>query len=205
MTTISEVNFRDIYHQICFIAINDNIKHIMNQADFLGAEKANGILAYTYIDYEAGLTFEILCWAVCKEDTLSAFDGNNTVSFKLRGSNVEDCNIVPLTGIECARYQDKIDMVNDVYKCPEGIKFTRGIKDIDSCRNANYPDDILVYLVSEKNQPEGCWVRCTDAKDNHIRGTLLNEPNQDFGVHCGTVIEFGVMKQGDNNICIASL
>ena len=50
------------------------------------------------------------------------------------------------------------------------------------------PDDIAVVLLHDDLQPEQVWVRGDYLAEQEIRGELLNEPNQDFGVHMGDSI-----------------
>lgn len=202
---VNELGFRQMYHRVCFIRSNTKIINVMKNSDFPGKEKANGVLVYGYIDYEAGFTFEVLGWAFCNDNNIVSYDGNETVTIKLRRGSVADSTIILLDKYDDVRYQSKIDRINEGYSCSDNVAVTREIELIDQCRNGDFPDDVLVYLISENNEPEGCWVRCLGINDNHIQGRLLNEPNQDFGFHCGETIEFGIMKQEEAYICVAAL
>lgn len=62
-----------------------------------------------------------------------------------------------------------------------------------------------LYLIHGNNAPEGCWVRCEKIADGMMAGTLLNEPDSDFGVHRGDLISFGIAQQGDRLLCVAVL
>ena len=57
----SEVGFRAFYHNFVTVPIKDNLKAVVK--DFPGADKANYILTYGYIDHTAGLTLEVLATA----------------------------------------------------------------------------------------------------------------------------------------------
>lgn len=63
---------------------------------------------------------------------------------------------------------------------------------LDASRQPLYPDDVLVWLHKNGCHEEGCWVRIDALDDeNHVLfGTLLNEPDQDFGCHEGDRIPF---------------
>ena len=65
-------------------------------------------------------------------------------------------------------------------------------------------DDVLVYLTRDGLKPEGCWVRISGLGDHWIMGTLLNEPDQDFGYHEGEEIAFFVRERGDKSIICCS-
>ncbi len=203
MLTVDNLNFRDMYHEICFLSVNGNISKTMKSSDLPRPKEANGVLVYGYIDHEAGFTFEVLGWGFYDHGKISPFAGNKEVSSKLRRSSVADCIIVFANHVDLSSYQDKIDMVKETYSSTDSVEITRGIESIDNSRNTDYPDDVLVYLLAENKDPEGCWVRCLGVDENEIKGRLLNEPSQNFGVHSGDVIGFGVMSQEDGDICVA--
>jgi hypothetical protein len=51
-------------------------------------------------------------------------------------------------------------------------------------RNERYPDDIRTFLLDPEMRPEAVWVRLErQLAENEFECTLLNEPEQDFGVH----------------------
>ena len=54
----NEVGFRAYYHNYIAVPMKDKLKTVLK--DFPGADKANCILTYGYIDHTAGLTLEIL-------------------------------------------------------------------------------------------------------------------------------------------------
>ena len=75
---------------------------------------------------------------------------------------------------------------------------------LDSSRHPEYPDDLAVFLLHEDHKPERVWVRGGHLSENEIHGTLLNEPNADFGVHCGDSIPIIPYKQEDESIVCVS-
>ena len=48
-------------------------------------------------------------------------------------------------------------------------------------------------------KPEGCWVRINGLSDRRVMGTLLNEPDQDFGYHAGDTIAFFICDDVEGN------
>lgn len=61
---------------------------------------------------------------------------------------------------------------------------------LDGSRDSSSVDDVLVYLLKEGLSPEKCGVRITGLEEHNLKRTLLNEPNQNFGCHCGEEISF---------------
>lgn len=64
----SEVGFRAFYHNFIAVPIKDDLKAVVQ--DFHGADKANYILTYGYIDHIAGLTLEVLATASRHDESL---------------------------------------------------------------------------------------------------------------------------------------
>ena len=200
----NEVGFRAYYHNYIAAPMKDKLKTVLK--DFPGADKANCILTYGYIDHTAGLTLEILA-AGYKSDEGFSFDaGNNEISSKIRiGSVMEDeCYYFDdEDGNLYKRYAEKIDMLES-YSAGDEIEESRTMGFLDSLRSPEYPDDVLVYLLKDGNQPEGCWVRIEALAKHQIVGTLLNEPDQDFGYHEGEKIAFYAQKTEDEKIVLCS-
>ena len=76
---------------------------------------------------------------------------------------------------------------------------------LDACRSPEYPDDVLVYLIQDEKTIEGCWwVRIEGIVERHLKGILLNEPDQDFSRHKGDLIEFFVNQMEDGQIVLCA-
>lgn len=203
---VSELQFRELYKKVCVIDISNRnfIEPIAKY--FQCTNNVNAILAYGYIDHEAGFTFEVLAPAKAINESITIYNGNDEVTFKLRRGSVAECELIDVSELDLSSYEKKINIINDGYVVSEGISLTRDMLFLDECRNEDYPDDVMVVLFHEGYEPEGCWVRCIGAGEKCIRGILLNEPNQDFSVHIYDVIEFGITKTDDNRtMCIALL
>ena len=77
--------------------MKDNLKTVVS--DFPGADKANCILTYGYIDHTAGLILEVFAVAFKNDDGFLFEVGNNEISSKIRiGSIMED---------ECYHFDDE--------------------------------------------------------------------------------------------------
>lgn len=199
-----EYSFRDIYHKICYIELEDD-KLKKFAEEFPNRAEATGILGYGYIDHQAGLTFELLARAKKNIDgSIVGFEGNDKVTFKYRFGSIAECPLMVLEESSfISQYVDKIDMVNDGYKVNEAVAMTREINLIDVCRSPEFPDDVLVVLFKKGNQPEGCWVRCESIGENCLKGVLLNEPNANFNIHAGEIIDFGLVNNENGIMCIS--
>ena len=71
------------------------------------------------------------------------------------------------------------------YDVSEEIEKSREMVFLDGQRHEENVDDVLVYLMRDGLQPEGCWTRISGLGDHWLMGILLNEPGQDFGYHMG--------------------
>ncbi len=95
-------------------------------------------------------------------------------------------------------------MLEKYYSVCESVKESRKMTFLDHLRNTEYPDDVLVYLLKDGNQIEGCWVRIESLVGEQFIGTLLNEPNQDFAYHEGEEIAFAIHQTEDEEIILFS-
>lgn len=200
----NDVGFRAFYHNYTAVPLKDNLKAVIK--DFPGADRANCILTYGYIDHAAGLTLEVLAAAYKSEDGFLFEETNSKVTAKIRiGSIMEDeCYYFDdEDGRLYARYANKVDALLD-YNAGEEVEESRKMDFLDDSRSPEYPDDVLVYLLREGNQPEGCWVRIEGLAEHQIIGILLNEPDQDFGYHEGEKIAFFVQRMEEEKIVLCS-
>ena len=58
---------------------------------------------------------------------------------------------------------------------------------------------MTIQVIKNGLKPEGCWVRINGLSDRRIMGTLLNEPDQDFGYHAGDKIAFFICDDVEGN------
>lgn len=194
----SETGFRAVYHSFCIFPLNESVKSVIE--GFPSFKDADGVLAYGYCDRTAGLTLEMLCCA--KEvDT-------NTFTFAKSPEDIRGIvriNAVAQEEFVFVGYED--DPIKDNfrhklenlerYDAGYEVEISRAFEFIDDFRHEFYPDDVMVLVVKEGLTPEGCWVRITDLGDKCFVGTLLNEPNQDFGYHMDDTITFFLYRGED--------
>lgn len=167
--------------------------------NFPGAGLGNCILTYGYIDRSAGLTLEILAVGVTEKDSVTFFEGADAYRSFLRIGAVMEQEFFALEdedGSLYTKHATKIERLRR-YDANEKVELTRQMKFLDTSRDPAYIDDVLVYLFKEGLSPEGCWVRITGLEEHSLKGALLNEPDQDFGCHCGEELSFFVQQNQD--------
>ena len=201
---LTETGFRALYHHFCVFPLNARIK--VASADFEGINEADSVLLYGYIDREAGLTLEIIALACRKNGKYRFFDPNNEISAFVRAEVLKDEEFEiqdDVNGELSDRFSEKISMLSS-YNASEEVEAVREMDFLDASRDEQFIDDVIVYLVKDGCRPEGCWARICGLSENKIFGVLLNEPYQNFGLHAGDKIPFGVEKQdGGTVICVS--
>ncbi|WP_165062078.1 hypothetical protein [Adlercreutzia sp. ZJ154] len=76
---------------------------------------------------------------------------------------------------------------------------------LDPIRRPLYPDDVRALLLKEGMSAEFVWLRLCDLKDDSVFGKLLNEPEQDFGVHADDVLPLAFRDDNERGIEAAVL
>lgn len=197
-----DTGFRALYKHFIAFPLKDNIRQCIE--NYPNAEKANCVLTYGYIDHDAGLTMEVLAAGFKDGDGFAFFDTSvETRAFIRAGAVIDDEFFFfdDADGGLSKKYAEKLDVLKH-YEVSEEIEETRKMGFLDKSRHDFYPDDVMVYLTREGLNPEGCWVRIIGLGDHFIMGTLLNEPDQDFGYHEGEKVAFFVQKQEDESVIL---
>lgn len=187
---IEDYSFRELNHQ--FVLIKDVADRFrLYNMEFQCLEGDNSLLTYGYIDHEAGLSFEVLCFA--KKDENGAIQlrpGNDTVTFKIRYDGMlGDVEVIPYD-IKLAQFQKKVDMVNEGYKESKELEMIRKHTPIDGDRDKQFPDDVCALLFKNGVRPEKIWVRTETIIDGKVAGRLINKPFSDgFGLNIGDMVK----------------
>lgn len=203
----SEAGFRAFYHNFFLVPLTGKLKMVF--AGYPEYEQAEYALTYGYIDHTAGMTLEVMAAAIRREDGkgVRLEDMNLRLASKIRigVAKDKDCYILDDKLTKCAHewYREHIERLSDYDVGPE-IEETRKMKFLDECRSPEYPDDVLVYLVPDEGKIEGGWVRIEGIVERHLKGILLNEPDQDFSCHKGDLIEFSVNQMEDGQIVLCA-
>lgn len=195
--TFEETGFRAFYRKFTVFMFTDTLRKVTK--NFPGAEQGNCILTYGYIDRSAGLTLEILAVGKATKDRVNFFEGADSYRSFLRISAVMEQEFFALgdeDGSLHEEYATKIEQLHH-YDASKEVELTRQMEFLDTSRDPAYIDDVLVYLFKEGLSPEGCWVHITGLEEHSLRGTLLNEPGQNFGCHRGEELSFFVQQDQD--------
>lgn len=196
----SEEGFRAFYHSFVAVPVTKNTRNTLK--DFPNEDISNYIVCYGYYDSQAGMTLEVLGGALIENGDVKYAYGNNEISSKIRIDLIEDedCYYLPDKAGDLAEiHKEKLEMLKG-YAVSEEVEKTRELAFLDDSRDKVYIDDVLVYLVRDGLKPEGCWTRITGTGDHWFMGTLLNEPDQDFGWHEGESISFFVKETDDHKV-----
>lgn len=187
----SENGFRPLYHNFCIFPLSSSIIKVVE--NFPGFTEADGVLTYGYCDSEAGFTLEILCCVKNIGEGQFAFanPSEDTRGIVRIGAVADEDFVFVGYGDDPIKdnFPKNIEMVSH-YDADEEVEASRTFDFLDEFRHEQYIDDVLVLTIKDGLQPEGCWVRISGLQDNCLVGTLLNEPNQDFGYHEGEEISF---------------
>ena len=180
--------FRPFYHKFVYIDNFNAYRDLVRDCDF---KEEMGVIAYGYIDEAAGLSFQIACFACIKDDELKLFEKPNDSVLIIRIGSLNDCKYLNLNSslVDFERFNDMVKQINEWYDTDNSAKEEiRSFEFLDQFRHPSFPDDIAVLLLRGDNNPEKVWVTANHISDQKIMGELLNEPNQDFGVHKGDTI-----------------
>ncbi|MBQ7262253.1 MAG: hypothetical protein IJR14_00900 [Synergistaceae bacterium] len=201
-----ETGFRALYEEFAIFPLKEELRFSIE--GFPGADEADCILVYGYIDHEVGLTLEVLAAGRRKRSGASFFEGSDTIRSFIRIDVVmedEFHHIEDEDGMLRQRYANKLDGLVD-YEVSEDVEKSREMLFLDPLRHEECIDDVLVHLVKEGAAPEACWARIVGLGERCFGGMLLNEPDQDLGVHMGDEIVFFAQRMEDGKpICWSDL
>ena len=201
---VKDAGFRKFYHRFVFIECRDVLERLMG--DYLNDDDT-GVIAYGYIDEQAGLSFQIIKLAAIKENRICFRNTIEKTMLIIRYGSLEEARFLDLaqTDVDTEQFADFEKMIRENYDTdnPEKEQL-RSFTFLDSSRHPEYPDDLAVLLLHEDHEPEQVWVRGDHLTENEICGRLLNEPNADFGVHYGDSIQIIPYKQDDGSIICVS-
>lgn len=190
MSRIEDFNFRQLAEKYVLITNIPQERYRLYNTEFQCLEGDNGLLTYGYIDHQAGLSFEVLCFAKCEKGKgIELRPGNDKTSFKIRYDGmIGDVEVLPYD-ISMAAFHKKVKMVLDGYYHSEDIQEIRKYEAIDADRHPQFPDDVGALLFKTGVQTERVWVRTSTIINGKIAGYLLNQPNaSEFGLKRGDMV-----------------
>ncbi len=226
LKVFSDVGFREIYKRFLYIDCRELLDEMLpGEVD----DPVTGVFAYCYIDREEGISFRpVLLAAMSKTSVrVSQFPHQEDTIFILRlrrgdiamgelheeGVHLYLYAIDPdqyafmdlsVLNIPVEDYAEFKEMIDDIYDPGPEVEELRSEKYeyLDQFRHEYYPDDVRAVLFEEENGAEEVWVRLMFPHENALFGQLLNEPDQDYGCHEGTIIGLDLVKAGENDILV---
>ena len=199
---IDEKSFRELWRQICLLESAELVGKINPREvfDFPPDEKLDGFLTFADVDGNS-FVFEILAGAQVVGGKVKVFPASYKKSRKLKRSEVSGADVTILTADYSVAFRDRLQMITD-RQTDAARSQSRLIKTIDDFRHPDYPDDVAVYFFDEGHRAELLWVRCKSVDENILTGELLVEPRQNFNLHAGDSVKFGVAQVNAQNILI---
>ncbi|MBA7476660.1 hypothetical protein ES707_12053 [subsurface metagenome] len=197
---------REIINRWAVAEIDPGISRILSGKGVVHPD-ADRCIGFFYVDHKEGITFRI--HALCRNEPgrppeIVANFENHGEGLILHSDEVGACTLLSneeannLSLLEEQRWR--------IYYEPESFRAIRNRVDLDRFRAPGYFDDVSAILFSKDREtiPEVVWVRLEDqsADGTSFRGTLLNEPDSDFGVHDGEMLTVRFAKQEDGRFLV---
>ena len=205
MKSLEQYTFRDLYKQYVYLHTRNNFAKLTSF--YQGTEEATGVLAYCCAVHEQGLVFEMLCCAYLneQENKLHFYSLYPQVSVKFRWATVHTAQEILLPEVVV---QDSIlkSLAAAVYQSciyNEAVEKTRFLLALDHLRAVDNPDVVEVHLVHGDDGDEKCHVLIENISEMNLSGILLDEPQQDLGLHKGDTLNFYLVKNKQGIMCIA--
>lgn len=203
---ITDFSFRQLHHRYVLLLMDEVPSATKTIFSMLKPRSQdNALLLYGYIDSSAGLSFQTMCPACYSENgnvELSPADPTCVMHMRYDAMRGTLISVDPATDLE--RFDGIARSINECYSTTPEIERMRAMKQFDRCRHPQFPDDLLVILSDDQQQKEGLWLRPSNYDGMFVRGTLLNEPNGNFGYHCGDQVTAFVFTEGEDSYLIAA-
>lgn len=145
------------------------------------------------MDHEEGISLRI--HALCRIEP--GKPPNIIVNFKDHGEDcILRCEEVGAYSLLTNDEANDLALLDEQRWCmyyeTEQLYEIRNREDIGRFRSSGYFDDVSVILIAKDQEriPEVVWVRLEEMQEGGTQywGELLNEPDDDFGVHVGDML-----------------
>lgn len=203
---ITDFSFRQLHHRYVLLLMENASSTARITFSMLNPRsKDNALLLYGYIDSTAGLSFQTMCPAYYSEDgNVELSPADPTCIMRLRYDAMQGTLISVNPAIAFERFDGIVQSIKECYTTTSEIEKMRDMKQLDRCRHPQFPDDLLVILSDAQQPREGLWFRPSNYDGMFVRGTLLNEPNGNFGYHSGDQITAFVFPLGEESFLVAT-
>ncbi len=202
--TFADLGFRNVAGRV--IVVEYPLLERFDKESIVVPDVTDAVLAYAYVDHEQGLSLFALAPASL-EDGAIFHDASfpviqNQIVLLRSGSIPPESRVLFPDDAEALgeRYCEQIKRVKKNSSPTKGVLAARDIKQIDTLRSSEYPDDVFVVLVSDGLPFESVWFRLEGiTRDGMLAGALLNEPESDYPVHKGDLMALALTKSEDGS------
>ena len=203
-----ELDLQDYYLRPTIIEHMIDKEQASSCFDALNAKSAsfNSIAGIPYIDNSKGLVID--CFALTdfeSREIRAKVKKDTRLIIQAVGLEKNQVKVLSEHEVEETNYKEEMEAI--FKSCFESSEreITRGLTGVNRLRQFGSPDDILVILRKQGEEPEGVWMKLEKySEDSRLSGMLLNEPYSDFGLHVGdnheillSMIEGGVIAEID--------
>ncbi|MFA7562317.1 MAG: hypothetical protein WCY70_02650 [Methanoculleus sp.] len=200
---------REIIYRWAVAEIGPGISRILSEKGQMRPD-VDRCIGFFYVDHEEGVTFRL--HSLCRAGTGKLPE--IVVIFENHGEGLilhsDEMGAYTLLSDEEANSLSLLEEQRwRIYYEPEQLQAVRKRVDLDRFRAPGYFDDVSVILISRDREliPEGVWIRLEGQSDDEtsLRGTLLNEPYSDFGVHEGEILTVRFADGEDGRFLVAEI
>lgn len=184
MLDIKSMDFRAMDCKVLYIRCPIILKQLN-----LNDEVNDGIIVFGYLDYEAGLSFDVIGAARIYNNRMeiSALDDSRRTKirhgFFLNLPDVQALNLFN-TNTDLEQFYQEVGIHELYYSdISMDIENMRMNAELDNSRHPSFPDDIQIHLVKDGRIIEAPWARCSHVDKGFMYARLLNEPHNKFGFH----------------------
>ncbi|WP_124061388.1 DUF3320 domain-containing protein [Gordonibacter sp. Marseille-P4307] len=201
---LSEMGFREVDGSVLYV---EGALSLFEEDSGMGSADFPDVLAYGYIDQQAGLSMQVLCSARRVGSKIERRRDLDEHRLIIRSGGTGERLAAQVVDSSLSEFSDLIGQIEEIYgPDDESLRDVRRSADIDPLRSLEYPDDIQAYLLKQGIEGmELVWMRTLGiSEEGSVVGRLLNEPYGDYGVHEGDCIELGFGTGKDGGIvCVA--
>ena len=210
MKPFEELDFREVFEAVRYIKDGkealQGVEEIFEK-DSDSKDMFPDSVVYGYIDEEAGLSVRVLGSARLVNREPEYIRDVDEYLIVVRSGALQGKMVAQVVDSSLSIFAECIDQTYDAYKPKNTVMdILRDESLLDAFRHPQYPDDIKALLFKDGIEGvEQVWLRTCHMADDAVFGELLNEPNQDFGVHVGDVLPISFVENDNELICVCDL
>ena len=189
---LNNENWRNISNSIVYIRCKDKLD-VLKKAGFEVDPRNDGFIAMCFINHVEGLSFYVIAAAHIRDTNIFVSRENKNSQLIIGAGELQNCMYLnqECMEINLTQYYSYADSVMKDYEQDfEEAVSIRDITELDDFRKPFSPDDIEILLIGKNFGQERVFVRAERFGNNCLYGILLNEPQNNTGLHKGDEIDF---------------